>query len=316
MAAASPRIVFFGNERLATGVTTTAPTLRALIEAGYDVVAVVSHYERGKSRKSRELEIAAVAEAYNIPLLLPDKPAQIIDQLAAYKADIGVLVAYGRIVPQAIIDLFPRGIVNIHPSLLPLHRGPTPLESVILEGSAETGVSIMELVRAMDAGPVYDQTRITLNGTETKQGLADTLLDHGKNMLLKILPGILDGSLQPQPQDDNMATYDSLITKQDGLLQFDKPAERLEREIRAYADWPKSRLVLENLECTVTAAHVEPKTGDKTGTIWLEDKRFGFYCSQGSLVIDRIIPAGRKEMTAEAFLAGYRHLIAPNSETA
>lgn len=305
------RIVFFGNERLATGVTTTAPILQALIDAGYDVAAVVSHYERGKSRNSRELEIAQVAAAHNVPVLLPNKPAEIFEQLQAFKADIGVLVAYGRIVPQSIIDLFPRGIVNIHPSLLPLHRGPIPLESVILEGATETGVSVMELVKAMDAGPVYDQTHVKLRGTETKQELADILIGHGKNMLIEALPGILDGSMPAKPQDDAQATYDSLITKEDGMLDFTKPAERLEREVRAYAEWPKSRFVLDGKDFTVTAAHVEPRNGSQSGTIWLEDKRFGFFCGQNSLVIDRIVPAGKKEMTTEAFLAGYRHLLRP-----
>jgi methionyl-tRNA formyltransferase len=171
----------------------------------------------------------------------------------------------------------------------------------------------MRLAKAMDAGPVYDQIRIHLRGGETKQELADLLLDHGKNMLIEGLPGILNGSLQPKPQDDTAATYDSLITKEDGVLDFSKPAERLEREIRAYARWPKSHFVLDGKDFTVTAAHVEPINSAKTGTIWLEYKRFGFNCSQNVLVIDRIIPAGKKEMTGEAFLAGYRHLLSTPS---
>jgi methionyl-tRNA formyltransferase len=309
MNVAQRRIVFFGNERLATGVTTAAPTLRALLNASYQIAAVVSHFEGGKSRNARRLEIAAIADANGIPLLLPHKPADILEDLRGMQADIGVLVAYGRIVPQEIIDLFPHGIVNIHPSLLPLHRGPTPIESVILSGAIETGVSIMKLAKAMDAGPVYDQTTVTLRGGEPKQELADLLLDHGKNMLIEILPGILDGSMISHPQDEAAATYDQLITKEDGLLDFSKPAEQLAREVRAYALWPKSRMVLQNKVLSVTEAHVEPKNGGKTGTIWLEHKRFGVFCGQDSLVIDRIIPAGKQEMAAEGFVAGYRHLL-------
>ena len=147
------KVIFFGNERLATGVTTTAPTLRALIAAGYELVAVVSHYEQANSRTSRDLEIAAVAKEQNIPLLLPNKPSEIFEQLKSFNADVGVLVAYGKIIPQSIIDIFHKGIINIHPSALPMHRGPTPVESVMLNGESFTAVSVMQLVSAMDAGP-------------------------------------------------------------------------------------------------------------------------------------------------------------------
>lgn len=313
-------LVFFGNERLATGVMTDAPTLRALVAAGYHVAAVVSHYERGKSRTARDLEIAAVAEEHGIPLLLPDKPAEIADQLASYGAEAAVLVAYGKIVPQSVIDIFPRGIINIHPSLLPLHRGPIPLEAVMLEGATETGVSIMRLAREMDAGPVYGQVRHYLTGSETKQALADTLLVAGGKLLLELLPAILDGSLEPVPQDDAAATYDNLLSKDDGQLDFSKPAARLESEIRAYAGWPGSRTLIGGKDVVVTAAHAVADGGNANtgnadnatvgtvapGSIWRGPKQYGFYCADGILVIDKLKPAGKPEMTVEAFLAGHQ----------
>src|SRR4051812_13795891 len=122
----SPTIVFFGNERLATGVTTTLPTFRALLHAGYHIAAVVLHDNPATSRNKRPVEIIALAKHSNIPVLYPHKLADITDKLAALNADVGVLVAFGKIIPQATIDLFPCGIVNVHPSLLPKHRGPTP----------------------------------------------------------------------------------------------------------------------------------------------------------------------------------------------
>lgn len=305
-------IVFFGNERLATGVSTTAPTLTRLLEAGYEVVAVVSNYSEGVSRKQRTLEIAEVASTHGIPVLLPDKPADILDELGGFGADIGVLVAYGKIVPQSVIDLFPRGIVNIHPSLLPLHRGPTPLESVILDGSAESGVSIMQLVKAMDAGGVYGQVVRPLTGTETKQELADDMLALGGGLLLDLLPNILDGSLPPIPQDERRATYDNKIDKADGVLDFSKPAVQLGREVRAYAGWPGSRATLSGRDIVVTGAHVLTATdgvdlpAGNPGDVWRSGKQFGFHTSEGVLVIDRLKPAGKQEMTAESFLAGYK----------
>ncbi len=305
---AGPKLVFFGNERLATGVKTTAPTLQALIAADYDIVSVVSHYSGSTSRNNRDLEIAAVAEATGIPMLLPHKPTEVTDQLAAYGAEAAVLVAYGKIIPQSIIDIFPRGIINIHPSLLPLHRGPTPVESVILEGPTETGVSIMQLVREMDAGPVYGQTAYNLDGSESKSELAKRLLEAGSALLLELLPDILNGSLQPIPQDEARATYDGLISKKQSWLDFNKPARQLEREVRAYLAWPQSRTEFSRKEVVVTAASVIDGQGEP-GSVWRDGKRFGFYTTDGILIIDRLKPSGKQEMSAEAFLAGYQSLL-------
>src|SRR5581483_9225315 len=127
-----------------------------------------------------------------------------------------VLVAFGRIIPQPIIDLFPKGIINIHPSLLPKLRGPTPIETAILDGLTETGVSLMRLEAKMDAGPLYSQQKISLNGDETKLELATKLNKVGAELLINSLPAILDGSLIPKPQNNSKATYTKLITKDDG----------------------------------------------------------------------------------------------------
>jgi methionyl-tRNA formyltransferase len=302
------RIIFFGNERLSSGYKTTAPTLSALIEAGHDICAVVANYEAAKSRNSRELEIKTVADAHGIPVLLPNKPAEIIDQLRAYGADIGVLVAYGRIVPQSVIDVFPHGIVNIHPSLLPQHRGSIPIEAAMLGGTEETGVSLMQLVKAMDAGPVYKQVIVELNGNETKQALTDRLLNAGKDALIECLPAILDGSLQPTPQDDSKATYDNLLSSADSILDFNKSALQLEREVRAYAEWPKSRTTLAGKDVVVTQARVGQRPAGSSlviGSVFVtDDKDIGIQTSSGVLVVEKLKPAGKQEMAAQAFLAG------------
>lgn len=302
----SNKIVFFGNERLATGLGTTAPTLRALIDAGYEITGViVAQNELGNSRKSRELEIVQVANAHGIPVLSPSKLYDSADEIAELGAEIGVLVAYGKIVPQAIIDSFPHGIINLHPSLLPLHRGPTPIESAILNDDTETGVSIMQLSAGMDSGPVYGQSIIQLEGNETKQDLADQLLNIGKDMIIDLLPQILDSSLTPIAQDDSKATYDSMIDKSAGLLDWNKSAVMLEREIRAYAVWPRSRTTINSIEVIVTASHIIDGIG-KIGSIWKDPKSLGFYTSDGVLAIDRLIPVGKQEMDIASFLAGYQ----------
>jgi methionyl-tRNA formyltransferase len=283
-----------------------------LVEQGYNVMAVVANYEQARSRTSRELEIASVAHAYHIPVLMPKKLSEIADELRSYDAIAGVLVAYGKIVPQSIIDIFPRGIINIHPSLLPLHRGPTPLESVILNGEDKTGVSIMALAKAMDAGPVYAQSEVALTGKESKQELADNLLDVSTAMLREVLPGILDGSIVALPQDESHATYDKLIAKDQGAIDWHKPAEQLEREVRAFAEWPKSRTQLAGKDVIITAAHAVPSQAPDAQPGDVEAVRdigaIMVATGNGTLCIERLKPAGKGEMSAADFLAGYDRL--------
>jgi methionyl-tRNA formyltransferase len=302
----SNKILFFGNERLATGLTTTAPTLRALIAAGYEITGVITAQSDTKpSRKARPLEIVQVAEAYKIPVYSPAKLSDFIDDIKVLGAEIGILVAYGQLVPANIMKLFPRGIVNIHPSLLPRHRGSIPIEGAILNGESETGASLMQLVPKMDAGPIYAQQSMPLDGTETKQQLADTLQLLGTELLVQHLPAILDGSLEPMPQNENQATYDKRIQKADGKLDFNKAAKQLAREVRAYAGWPRSTATLATMEVISTAAHVIDGNG-LPGTLWLNHKQLGVHTNDGILIIDKLIPAGKKEMSAAAFLSGYQ----------
>ena len=293
----SANLIFFGNERLSTGFTPQgAPTLQALILAGYTVSAVVANYEKGNSRNARQLEVEAVAKKYHIPLLLPSSPNSIQQQLAGYKPAVGVLVAYGKLISQSIIDVFPHGIVNIHPSLLPAYRGPTPIEQAILDGAPKTGVSLMQLVKKMDAGPVYAQREVNLQGSESKKHLTDQLLQHGKNLLIETLPHILSGTLTPLPQDEQNATYTSLIKKSDGIMDLRKPAKQLEREVRAYNGWPKSKATMLGHDIVVTKVRIAEDESDGALTIT---------CDPGWLeILELIAPSGRT-MTGIDFLRGY-----------
>jgi methionyl-tRNA formyltransferase len=303
----SKTIVFFGNERLATGVTTSTPTVRGLIAAGYTIAAIViNDNQPGTSRKQRELEIAQFAHEHNIPLLAPDKPVDVIRQLRSYDAVIGVLVAYGKLIPQAVLDLFPRGIINIHPSLLPLSRGPTPIETAMLEGSPITGVSIMGLVKEMDAGPVYVQKQQRIvPGALSKQLLADALLRSGADLLIEHLPAIIDGSLTAISQDHSKATYTRLITKDQGLIDWHKSAQDIQREVLAFAGWPRSRTTIAGKEVILTEVAVLG-TSIAPGKIVVEDKTLTIGCQDDAIRIERLIPAGKKEMPVAAFLAGYK----------
>jgi len=292
----SKKLVFFGNERLATGVNTTAPVLKALMNAGYDIKAVVSSYTEGQSRSPRRLEIAQVAEQHNIPLLLPEKIGDLKSDLAELGAGAAVLVAYGQIIPQPIVDVFPAGIINIHPSLLPKYRGPTPLEQAILDGASKTGVSLMKLADKMDAGPVFAQQEVRLSGSETKQELADKLLQLGSEVLVKDLPVILDCSLRPKEQDEAKATYTKLLTKEDGVVNWALPAENIERQVRAFANFPKSSAKIFRYDVIITRSRVAKDQND--GDLVMQ-------CQPGWLEIQELIaPSGRK-ITGADFFRGY-----------
>mgnify|MGYP004417313072 CR=1 FL=1 len=292
------RIVFFGNERLVSGLKhTDAPILHGLIRQGYNVVAIVSHHTEGKSRNNRELEVAAIAKTHAIPLFLPENPSDILSTLRDLQADIGILVAYGRIISQEVIDTFPLGIINIHPSLLPRYRGPTPIESAILNGDTETGVSIMQLSRGMDDGPIYAQEVISLKGTETKIDLYNKIVDLSERLFFEILPSILDGSSQPHPQDRTEVTYSQLFKKSNGMLEPSSlTALEAERRIRAYTGFPKTKLTILNHSAIITKAHI---TTEKKTPLDVEF-RDGAYIS-----IDELIGPSGKTMTKEAFLNGY-----------
>jgi methionyl-tRNA formyltransferase len=292
-----PKLVFFGNERLATAVSTNAPTLRALVLAGYQIAAVVASHNDGISRNRRGLEILDVAHAYHIPVLLPNKPLSVKAKLDKLGAEAAILVAYGRIIPQEIIDLFPKGIINIHPSLLPKLRGSTPVETAILNGLEETGVSLMKLTAEMDAGPIYAQKKISLKGMETKLELAQLLLNEGCDLLIANLDRILSSELKPKVQDETEATYTRLLTKADGKIDFNEPAEVIERKIRAFVGFPKAHTSLFGHEVVLTKARLS--LGENDGDLVIK-------CQPGHLeILELVAPSGRV-MSGADFLRGYK----------
>ncbi len=291
-------MLFFGTDAF------SAVSLRALIAAGYSIDAVVT---KPDSRKGRGRELAKplvkqIAEAHNIPVWQPLKLAEIHEQVLDItkrtgEAPLGVLVSYGKIIPQSIIDLFTLGIINVHPSLLPLYRGPSPIESAILNGDSETGVTIMQLTAAMDAGPLYSQLSVPLQGNETAPELEAKLAELGAEELCRVLPSIIDGSLQPTPQNEDEATYCHLLKKEDALLDTTiYTAEAAERHVRAYVAFPKTKIDVLGHVVLVTKAHVS-----QTNTTPLD-----IPCADGAyLSIDELIGPSGRTMTAQAFLNGY-----------
>jgi methionyl-tRNA formyltransferase len=303
MMSISQKIVFFGTESF------SLTALTGLIEAGYDIAAVVTKPDSKKGRGHQVIApaVKVLAEKHNIPVWQPTKLKEISEDIKDLQPIAGVLVSYGKIIPQATIDLFTPGIVNVHPSLLPKYRGPSPIESAILNGDATTGVSIMQLSADMDAGPVYTAKEYALAHTETQPELYQTLGTVGTNLLLEALPRILAGDLQPIAQDDTAAAYCQLLTKDDGIIDWHQPAEVIERRIRAFKSWPQSRASLNGIDVIITQAHVAPSKAKTPGNIESIDEQgtLAINTKDGALLIDAVKPLGKKEMPVKAFLAGY-----------
>ncbi len=296
----SKRLVFFGNERLVSGLQRSdTPLLLGLIERGYDIAAVIVNNTEAVSRNARSLEVAEVATAHNIPVLSPDKPADIIGELQAMNADAAILSAYGRIIPQRVIDVFsPVGIINIHPSLLPRHRGSTPIETTILAEDTTAGVSIMQLTAGMDEGPVYGQVSVDLTGNETKFDLYDTLSTKGAALLFDLIPPILDGSLLPSPQSTSGVSYTTQVSKKDSFVDpTTESASTIERKVRAYLGFPKTKIHYVSSDVILTAAKVVNAPIENELCISCGDNT--------TLLIEELQAPNGKRMSGSAYLRGY-----------
>jgi len=225
---------------------------------------------------------------------------------------VAVLIDFGIIVSQTVLDYFPLGIVNSHFSLLPKLRGADPITFAILEGHRETGVSLMLIVPRMDEGPLLAQQSLPLSDTITAPELTEALIAISHHLLEANLPAYVGGELKPIPQDAAITpTYSRRLTKEDGYIDWSKPAVQLQREIRAYLEWPKSRAAFGPLEVVVTQAH-RVAVSSTPGVTALYEKKPLVYCGEHALIIDRLKPAGKQEMTGEAFLAGYKKLFLDN----
>ncbi|HSW92549.1 MAG TPA: methionyl-tRNA formyltransferase [Patescibacteria group bacterium] len=289
----SQSIVFFGTEEH------SLIALRGLIEAGVPVAVVVTKPDaaKGRGKKLTAPAVKAYAETHNIPVWQPTQLKDITKDIQKLDNPVGILVSYGKIIPKKTLELFMPGIINVHPSLLPKYRGPSPIESAIVNRDNKTGVTIMRLVSAMDAGPIYLQVPYALDFTETKPELYDTLFTLGTNLLVSKLPAILSGELQPIPQDDNDASYCALLSKEDGDLDLTvlTPGEA-EARVRGYLGYPRTRVTVGEHTIIVTKAH----------GVMTQKTPLDLVCANGAfLSIDELIAPSGKTMNAADFLRGY-----------
>ncbi len=287
-------IVFFGTEDF------SLYSLRALVEAGFNIVAVITKPDsrRGRSNKLIQPAVKQFASQHHIPVWQPNRLKDIISDIKNITPQpTGVLVSYGKIIPQTIIDLFHPGIINVHPSLLPKYRGPSPIESAIANRDKITGVTIMKLEQAMDAGPIYYQEAYPLDFTETQPELYQALGQLGAQLLTQKLPNIINGILQPTPQDNSRATYCSLLSKDDSRLDPQQlTADQIEAKIRAHLTYPRSRLKIGQYDLIITKSCITQKT----------ETPLDIKCADGNyLSISEVIAPSGKTISVDAFLRGY-----------
>jgi methionyl-tRNA formyltransferase len=292
------RIVYMGTPDFAV------PALKALIDAGHAVTCVYTQPPRPAGRGQRE-QISPVHEEavrrgipVRTPVSLRSEGAQ--KDFAALKPDVAVVAAYGLILPKGVLAAPPYGCINIHASLLPRWRGAAPIQRAILAGDGETGITIMQMDEGLDTGPVLLQARRAIGPTTTAQDLHDSLALLGAQSIVTALEKLAPGLLPATPQPGG-ATYAPKLTREEGRLDWRKPAAELERQVRAFTPWPGAWFELEGERCKVLSAAVADGNG-APGTV-LDDK-LTVACASSALSISRIQRAGKAAMDAEAFLRG------------
>lgn len=287
----------------------SVPALQALIDAGQDIRAVYTQPDRPAGR-GRKLTASPVKQAalnnglavYQPPTLRDQEAAEI---LRAHGADLMVVVAYGLLLPRAVLDAPQLGCVNVHASLLPRWRGAAPIQRSILAGDPESGVTIMRMEAGLDTGPMFLKKSIPLEDGETGGSLHDKLAGLGAVALMEALPGIADGSLIPRPQDDALATYAGKLSKDEALVNWSRRAVELDRMVRAFAPWPvaQTRLGDTVLRLWESALPGGDASAAAPGCVVAETK-FGIDVATGDglLRITRLQPPGKRPMAATDFL--------------
>ncbi len=298
------RFVFFGTDSF------VVPILSALLELkGHSCVGVITAPDRkGRGNKTVPSAVKVIANEKSLPVYTPEK---LKDFFETYKTelapDFAVIASYGKIISQKYIDATPRGILNIHPSLLPRYRGPSPVPATILSGDTKTGVAIMKIDAGVDTGDILAIEEVPLSGFETSQELLHDLFAKGAKLLQKVLPEYLNGTLVPKPQDNSLANTSRMFSKEDGKLNFNEPAELLERKIRALNPWPSTYTHLEGQTVKITKARVAEglKKELHPGTIATENSRFFVGTKTHPLEILEVKPEGKKLQSASEFLRGH-----------
>ena len=299
------KIVFMGSPDFAL------PSLRALAST-YDVVGVVTQPDRasGRGRELKSPPVRGLAIELNIPVIQPEKlrAPEAMEQLRAWNPDLIVVAAFGQILKPGVLDLPRYGCINVHASLLPRWRGAAPINAAILAGDEETGVTIMKMDVGLDTGPMLAKQSIRLAPGVTAGEAFAELSTLGADLLLATLPDYLAGKIVPQPQPEAGATYAPMLKKEDGRLDFTRPAAVLERRVRAMNPWPGAWFEWDgNLLKVLRASVAGAGQRRESGTRLIVEGRPAVMCADEALILEEVQPAGKKSMPGKSFLSGARN---------
>lgn len=302
----SLRLVFMGTPAFAV------PSLQVLIDGEDPVVGVVTQPDqpagRGMARRPSPVKVCALA--HHLPVFQPPKlrVPGVLAQLQAWQPDLIVIAAYGKLLPNPILDLPPYGCINVHASLLPQYRGAAPIQWAIANGESETGVTIMQVSQQMDAGDILYQKGISITSSDTGGSLHDKLATLGAAALRETLVLFKQGKLTAQPQDERQVSYAPLIKKEDGRIDWSQDAATIERRIRAFHPWPSAYTTLQGKLLKISAARIQqaPVSASPPGTVLVSPPgQLVIATGGGALALDEVQLAGKKRMPIAAFLKGH-----------
>lgn len=300
------RIVYMGTPDFSVGA------LRALVENGYEVCAVVTQPDKPKGRGKTLIPTPVKEEAlkHALPVYQPDRARnpKFIALMQELLPDMIVVAAFGQIIPKAILELPRYGCINIHASLLPKYRGAAPIQRAVIDGEKESGVTLMRMDEGIDTGDMISRVVIPLEEKETGGSLFDKLSEAGARLLIETIPSIMDGSASYEKQPKESPTpYAGMISKKMGMLDFRKPAAELERLVRGLNPWPSAYTFIHGKTLKIWSCAVEENhEGGTPGTVFKTDRK-GIHvtCGKGALCFEEVQLEGKKRMAADAFLRGY-----------
>ncbi len=298
------KVVFMGTPDFAV------PVLDAILKAGHEVGYVITQPDKAKNRgkKVQFTPVKELAVAHDIQVLQPERikeSPETMELLRAYAPDIAVVVAYGQIIQKDLLDLPKYGCVNVHASLLPKLRGASPIHHAILQGEEETGVTIMQMAEGLDTGDMLTKVSLPIAGMNC-EALHDKLAEMGAKLLVDTLPMIEAGEVKPEPQDDALSSYAGLISKKDGIIDFTKTPEEIERQIRAFDPWPGAYCAYKGETMKLWKAEVLDKSSDAApgSIVKVSNEGIDICCGGRLLRATEIQMPGKKRVEVKAFLLG------------
>ena len=300
------RLAFFGTPEFAV------PSLAILLESRHEVVALVSQPDRpkGRGQKLQPTPTKQVALDAGIPVLQPAKIREdtFLDAFRDLRVDLGVVAAYGKILPDALLAIPPMGMINVHASLLPAYRGAAPVHRAVIDGLAQTGVTIMRVVRELDAGPMLARVTRPIATDETSVDVERGLARLGAGLLLEVIEQLAAGTAKEEPQDDRAATYAAKITREEGTLDWALPAAAIHDRVRGLQPWPLVAAGLDGRRYLLhRTAHDPQSVAAAPGAIVeAAGDRLVVATARGTLQILQLQPEGRRVLSSREFLAGYR----------